>query len=110
MATFRLTAPWVPSGPGGGTVLPVGTLVGDGTAYPIKDAKGMERPPAASEKVPTPPPGKPGNAEQADPGPDVIDPSKPYVAPEAKKLGIKLAGEEEPPPDKPPPADKGGKK
>lgn len=93
MATYRLTAPWVPAGPGGGAVLPPGTLVGDGTPYPVKDAKtGLDRPPAASEKVDTPPPGKPGNAEKADPGPLVIDPSKEYkpgVSDAGKALGLK---------------------
>lgn len=101
MATYRLLAPWVPGGPGGGTVLPTGTLIGDGTGYPVpKDEGGREQPPAASEKADPPKP-VPGTATSVDPGPAVVDPSKPYVPDEGKKLGLKATA---------PAADEEGKK
>lgn len=55
MGTYRITREWVCGGQAP-QVLPAGTLVGDGTPYPIGTRDGRESPPAGSVKVETPKP------------------------------------------------------
>lgn len=86
MATYECQKPWVTHGPGG-QVLPVGTLVGDGTPYPLTpEQEKLAEKVGTLKKVPAPKPVKAEPAEKADPGPSVIDPSKEYKPPKAAKI------------------------
>lgn len=87
MGTYRLTQSLVSSGPGC-DVLPAGTLIGDGTPYPIpKDAKGVEQIPKSAVKADPPKPpvhdGKPAPEMVVDSGaspggPKTVQSAKPH--------------------------------
>jgi hypothetical protein len=94
MATYRVEGTYVTSGPGS-QVIPGGTLVGDGTPYPLSksEAEAAEKSPNLT-KVSTPPPAKPVKPEK-DTSPPPQVPIKPSPAPKVEPVNTQA------PPDKP---------